>query len=105
MKQPKGSGGEGGIRTLETLARLAVFKTAALVHYATSPKTFTLLSACGGSPPPPSGVSASLRYTSSPIFSLDEVYQKIDLMSFNQRAARMAFKITATSINSCRIAP
>ncbi len=31
------NGGEGGIRTHEELAPLAVFKTAALVHYATSP--------------------------------------------------------------------
>ena len=30
-------GGEGGIRTPEELALLAVFKTAALDHYATSP--------------------------------------------------------------------
>src|SRR3989344_7852699 len=30
-------GGEGGIRTHEELAPLAVFKTAALVRYATSP--------------------------------------------------------------------
>ena len=31
-------GGEGGIRTLETLARLAVFKTAAINRSATSPR-------------------------------------------------------------------
>ena len=31
-------GGEGGIRTHERLAALVVFKTTALVHYATSPK-------------------------------------------------------------------
>ena len=31
-------GGEGGIRTLETLSRLAVFKTAAINHSATSPR-------------------------------------------------------------------
>ena len=30
-------GGERGIRTLETLTRLAVFKTAAFNHSATSP--------------------------------------------------------------------
>jgi hypothetical protein len=31
------NGGEGGIRTPETLARLTVFKTAAIDHSATSP--------------------------------------------------------------------
>lgn len=31
------SGGEGGIRTHDTLSRMAVFKTAALNHSATSP--------------------------------------------------------------------
>ena len=30
-------GGEGGSRTHDTLAGIAVFKTAALDHYATSP--------------------------------------------------------------------
>ena len=30
-------GGEGGIRTHERLAALVVFKTTALVHYATPP--------------------------------------------------------------------
>ena len=34
-------GGEGGIRTPETLARLTVFKTAAFDHSATSPSSFT----------------------------------------------------------------
>ena len=33
-----GYGGERGIRTLETLTRLAVFKTAAFNHSATSPQ-------------------------------------------------------------------
>ena len=32
------NGGEGGIRTLEPLAELAVFETTALDHYATSPQ-------------------------------------------------------------------
>ncbi len=32
--------GEGEIRTREELAFLAVFKTAALVHYATSPSVY-----------------------------------------------------------------
>src|SRR5579871_2710815 len=37
----KKTGGEGGIRTPETLARLTVFKTAAFDHSATSPsKTY-----------------------------------------------------------------
>ncbi len=31
-------GGEGGIRTLEELSPLVVFKTTALNHYATSPE-------------------------------------------------------------------
>ena len=35
----RGRGGEGGIRTLEALARLAVFKTAAFDRSATSPRT------------------------------------------------------------------
>ena len=37
-----GDGGEGGIRTLETLSRLAVFKTAAINHSATSPRADNL---------------------------------------------------------------
>ncbi len=32
-----GVGGEGGIRTLETLASLPAFQASALSHYATSP--------------------------------------------------------------------
>jgi hypothetical protein len=43
-------GGRGGIRTLETLAGLAVFKTAAFNHSATLPQTFYTecdVSACG----------------------------------------------------------
>ena len=33
----QGYGGEGGIRTLDTLARMLVFKTSAFNHSATSP--------------------------------------------------------------------
>ena len=37
LPQPKQIGGWGGIRTLETLARLPVFKTGAFNHSATHP--------------------------------------------------------------------
>ena len=32
------NGGEGGIRTPDTVSRIVVFETTALVHYATPPK-------------------------------------------------------------------
>ena len=51
--------GEGGIRTLEALASLVVFKTTALVHYATSPILLTYSSW------PPSSFSARGGFNST----------------------------------------
>ncbi len=43
VREGRDPGGEGGIRTLEARKRLAVFKTAAFNHSATSPKPLNLM--------------------------------------------------------------
>jgi hypothetical protein len=40
------NGGEGGIRTPDTVSRIPVFKTGAINHSATSPTTTVLLQCC-----------------------------------------------------------